>query len=306
MRCWMILLLAGVLAGCPVDDYEGDAPGECADGADNDRDGAYDCDDPDCAESPDCAGDDDDAVDDDDVADDDDAVGDDDDAAGDDDDSVADDDDAAGDDDDAAGDDDDAAGDDDDASGDDDDAAVSTTVVLVQNLLPEGCTWTSLEFDVEQDGLGIATIAVVEANRPFGMVVDAGHEYQLDLDTAPTATCDTWSLFATWSGSVPEDCYYLMSIAADGAPLPDHWFPGSLLQCEGVDYVADQVRIAFTEGTLPAYAQSQIEDLGFTAVQTRSDPVTFLVTNGSGLSAPEMTLALASVDQLWWVAPDPI
>ena len=38
------------------DDYEGDEPGECTDGADNDRDGKWDCDDPDCAGSPDCAG----------------------------------------------------------------------------------------------------------------------------------------------------------------------------------------------------------------------------------------------------------
>lgn len=35
-------------------DYEGDAAGECADGADNDRDGLYDCNDPDCLNSPDC------------------------------------------------------------------------------------------------------------------------------------------------------------------------------------------------------------------------------------------------------------
>ncbi len=36
--------------------YEGDNAGECADGADNDRDGDFDCDDPDCAASPDCDG----------------------------------------------------------------------------------------------------------------------------------------------------------------------------------------------------------------------------------------------------------
>ena len=48
------------------DDFEGDEPGECSDGADNDQDGAYDCDDPDCAGSPDCSGDDDDTTDDDD------------------------------------------------------------------------------------------------------------------------------------------------------------------------------------------------------------------------------------------------
>ena len=36
--------------------YEGDEAGECDDGADNDQDGAYDCDDPGCAASPLCGG----------------------------------------------------------------------------------------------------------------------------------------------------------------------------------------------------------------------------------------------------------
>ena len=40
--------------------YEGDVPGECEDGADNDMDGLYDCNDPDCAGAPVCGGDDDD------------------------------------------------------------------------------------------------------------------------------------------------------------------------------------------------------------------------------------------------------
>lgn len=35
--------------------FEGDDAGECVDGADNDRDGSFDCDDADCADSPDCA-----------------------------------------------------------------------------------------------------------------------------------------------------------------------------------------------------------------------------------------------------------
>ena len=34
--------------------YEGDEAGECADGADNDRDGLFDCNDPDCEGSSDC------------------------------------------------------------------------------------------------------------------------------------------------------------------------------------------------------------------------------------------------------------
>ena len=34
--------------------YEGDDPGECSDGADNDQDGQFDCDDAACKGSPDC------------------------------------------------------------------------------------------------------------------------------------------------------------------------------------------------------------------------------------------------------------
>jgi hypothetical protein len=37
--------------------YEGDEPGECGDGADNDRNGYFDCADHGCAGSPDCEGD---------------------------------------------------------------------------------------------------------------------------------------------------------------------------------------------------------------------------------------------------------
>lgn len=37
--------------------YEGDEAGECRDGADNDRDSYFDCDDHDCSASPDCVGD---------------------------------------------------------------------------------------------------------------------------------------------------------------------------------------------------------------------------------------------------------
>ena len=76
-------LLGALLAGCVVV-AEGDEPGECTDDADNDRDGLFDCDDPDCAGASACdePGDDDDAT-----GDDDDSSGDDDDATGDDDDS---------------------------------------------------------------------------------------------------------------------------------------------------------------------------------------------------------------------------
>jgi hypothetical protein len=61
MRAHLLLLLALALAvACGDKDdtgssgYEGDQAGECSDGADNDRDGLYDCEDPDCMASPDC------------------------------------------------------------------------------------------------------------------------------------------------------------------------------------------------------------------------------------------------------------
>lgn len=38
----------------PPVEYEGDEAGECTDGADNDQDGLFDCDDEGCAGSPDC------------------------------------------------------------------------------------------------------------------------------------------------------------------------------------------------------------------------------------------------------------
>ncbi|MBI4951080.1 MAG: hypothetical protein HY908_03540 [Myxococcales bacterium] len=42
--------------GACKSDIEGDVAGECSDGADNDRDGAFDCDDSDCAGAPACKG----------------------------------------------------------------------------------------------------------------------------------------------------------------------------------------------------------------------------------------------------------
>ncbi len=44
------------LSGCIFGgaEFEGSKPGECDDGADNDQDGAFDCDDGDCSGSPDC------------------------------------------------------------------------------------------------------------------------------------------------------------------------------------------------------------------------------------------------------------
>ncbi|MEN0060951.1 MAG: hypothetical protein AAGA48_02315 [Myxococcota bacterium] len=51
MAMWW-MLVACVLIGDR--EREGDDPGECTDGADNDVDGLFDCNDPDCAGAPDC------------------------------------------------------------------------------------------------------------------------------------------------------------------------------------------------------------------------------------------------------------
>ncbi len=57
LSLWSVsLALSSLLAGCDgTESTEGANPGECSDGADNDGDGAYDCDDTDCSGSPDCA-----------------------------------------------------------------------------------------------------------------------------------------------------------------------------------------------------------------------------------------------------------
>ena len=66
MRSWPFLALLALVLGCGdltvIENeptlFEGDDPGECSDGADNDQDGLFDCDDTDCAASPDCGCDD--------------------------------------------------------------------------------------------------------------------------------------------------------------------------------------------------------------------------------------------------------
>ncbi len=69
--CYLTTLFAVMVFAVGCTSIEGQNPGECADGADNDADGFYDCDDPDCTGSPDCQGDDDDTGDDDSAGDDD-------------------------------------------------------------------------------------------------------------------------------------------------------------------------------------------------------------------------------------------
>ncbi len=54
VRTFPILLLSALFTTACSPDIEGDEPGECTDGGDNDQDGDFDCDDSDCHASPDC------------------------------------------------------------------------------------------------------------------------------------------------------------------------------------------------------------------------------------------------------------
>ena len=52
---WIIALASALLVGaCSAPVYEADDPGECSDAADNDLDGLFDCNDPDCFGAPAC------------------------------------------------------------------------------------------------------------------------------------------------------------------------------------------------------------------------------------------------------------
>lgn len=56
MNTRLLLLLSGLLIACEEKDrVEGTEPGDCTDGADNDGDGLFDCDDDGCTGSPDCS-----------------------------------------------------------------------------------------------------------------------------------------------------------------------------------------------------------------------------------------------------------
>lgn len=60
MKHLVLLAAMALLMSCGDKDdtgrttWEGKNAGECADGADNDGDGLYDCNDPDCSGAPDC------------------------------------------------------------------------------------------------------------------------------------------------------------------------------------------------------------------------------------------------------------
>lgn len=51
---WIVLLVAAAASSCTPDPFEGSEPGDCSDGADNDRDGLFDCLDPGCEGAPAC------------------------------------------------------------------------------------------------------------------------------------------------------------------------------------------------------------------------------------------------------------
>lgn len=59
--CVLVGMLASACRGDDAVEHEGDDPGECSDGADNDLDGMFDCDDSDCSASPSCRSSDGDA-----------------------------------------------------------------------------------------------------------------------------------------------------------------------------------------------------------------------------------------------------
>ena len=54
MRASLAMMMVGLLVACGS--HEGDEPGECSDGADNDHDGYFDCNDLDCTFAPACDG----------------------------------------------------------------------------------------------------------------------------------------------------------------------------------------------------------------------------------------------------------
>ena len=143
----LFLLSLVLLIGCPQprgddDDepeFEGDDPGECGDGADNDRDGFFDCDDQDCFGAPECGG--------------------------------GDDDDDTGDDDDATGDDDDATGDDDDATGDDDDSTAGPTAFMYAHT-------SSTLFAVDPSTYALTTIGAFSGQAPLFGVTDLAIDLQ--------------------------------------------------------------------------------------------------------------------------------
>lgn len=54
MRLGLLAVLLAVGIACTPEEIEGDDAGECSDGADNDQNGDFDCDDDGCEDSPDC------------------------------------------------------------------------------------------------------------------------------------------------------------------------------------------------------------------------------------------------------------
>jgi len=272
------LLCAG-LAGCeeaPLPpEVEGDEPGECADGTDNDQDGAADCDDEGCAVDAACTGDDDD------TADDDDSAGDDDDSAGDDDDSAGDDDDSAGDDDDSA-----SSGEhciDSDEDGfclevdcDDNTAAINPDAAETCDDVDNNCNGQvdedaidteSFYLDADNDGYGAAHLSREGCEAPAGFVPNSLDCDDLSAAVYPGATevcdeqdndCDTLideedAAPPTWYSDFDGDSFgnptnsvtaclappSYISESTDCDDLDASTYPGATEICDGTDNNCD-------------------------------------------------------------------
>ncbi len=165
----LLLAACGDISLVEQEEREGDDPGECADDADNDADGLFDCADPDCAGAAVCADDDDAGPDDDDsssLPDDDDVQPDDDDVQPDDDDILPDDDDSSGADDDDSS----PLDDDDSSSADDDDSSPLPT-------LDEAADW-SVQGDQAGANLGYEVAGAGDVNGDgYDDVLIGAHGY---------------------------------------------------------------------------------------------------------------------------------
>ncbi len=210
MKNKLIVLPALLLfAGCQTsgENVEGDEPGECDDGADNDQDGLVDCYDLGCSNAGECA-DDDDHADDDDAADDDVA-----------DDDHADDDDQADDDDDQLDDDDQA---DDDTQGDDDSVS--------------DCPWDGVyageaEVVVDNPMMGVATSTCVAQAMVSGCIIDGELDCTLPPYT-PLILSGELTYSGTATGTIEGTLQYVGTFVIDWTGTAG----GDELQGQGIYY----------------------------------------------------------------------
>jgi hypothetical protein len=216
---WGVLLLVG----CPAE-YEGDAPGECSDDADNDQDGLFDCDDPGCAGAGSCA-DDDDSV-----------VGDDDDAGDDD-----------------AGDDD--VTDDDDAADDDDSAAaeaelVEATPELIEISAPNYGIDLSTDAElVTVEGVAREDVVAVAWSSDQGPSGDADGTIAWSVADIPLVAGDNLLVFTAVNGDGDEDAAELLVVHTPGVPLvSDLVLSETILRPDEILTVDAWVEVADTDG----------------------------------------------------------